>query len=793
MADSDYRNGIAGFEGWTGDDLDAALRAAFGPGGSDVGAPAGIGVLTTLDRTLGGCTRVLLRAEPGDDMPLVRPAQRGAFAEAVGARYQVLGEIARGGVGVVMHSRDVDLGRDVAMKVLRGDHVQRPSMVQRFIEEAQIAGQLQHPGILPVYELGLLNATTPFFTMKLVKGRTLAALLQQRSGPADDRERLLAVFEQVCQTLAYAHTKGVIHRDLKPSNVMVGAFGEVQVVDWGLAKVLRQGGLADERRTLAADESIVATVRTDATDAASVVGSVMGTPAYMPPEQARGHVDRLDERSDVFSLGAILCEILTGQPPYQGEHEAVLRQAADCATGDALARLAACGADEDLVSVCRRSLASDPDGRQRDAGVVAAEVSEHRASLARRARQAELAAAEASAKVVAERRARWLAVALLLGVVFGGVGAAISARGRAAREDERSARVNSAIESVAELLGAAAAAPVGQSEPWFEVRTATEQIEALLAEGEIAADTVQRAEAIVAKVHKADADRRVSERIEDVVSMGATHYDKFSWVWMEESLRDAFGEYGIDLEALSPSEAAARIRESDLAPQLADGLELWIATCANLRMFGVETMTVEELRRWTGVLDQADPDPFAAAVRKQVYADAPLHADVEALVESADFETVRPRTLSWLASACHRVNDLAMLDDIFRRAVLIYPDDFMLNFDYAFNLTYMKRWEHAIRYYHRCLALRPDSAGVWRSLGVALREIDDLEESVDALMRSIAFQPEHAPTFVELGLTYEKQGEREMAIAAFEDALALRADVGGAQEGLDRLAVETVP
>ncbi len=172
---------------------------------------------------------------------------------------------------------------------------------------------------MPVYELGAFPDRRPFLAMKLVRGRTLAALLAERPSPTHDLPRFLSIFEQVCQTVAYAHARRVIHRDLKPSNVMVGSFGEVQVMDWGLAKVLPEGGVADERKR-ADSETEVRTSRTESSGAESQAGSVLGTPAYMAPEQARGEVDRIDERADVFGLGAILCEILTGQPPYAGSH-----------------------------------------------------------------------------------------------------------------------------------------------------------------------------------------------------------------------------------------------------------------------------------------------------------------------------------------------------------------------------------------------------------------------------------------------------------------------------------------
>ena len=180
---------------------------------------------------------------------------------------ELLEEIARGGMGAILRGRDGDFGRDVAVKVLREDHQDRAELTQRFLEEARIAGRLQHPGVVPVYALGRLPDGRPYFSMKLVKGRTLAALMAERKEPGQDRPRFLAVFEQVCQTLAYAHSKDVIHRDLKPANIMVGAFGEVQVMDWGLAKVLsatrrRTGSSRTRRRTFQRFGRLAARVRT---------------------------------------------------------------------------------------------------------------------------------------------------------------------------------------------------------------------------------------------------------------------------------------------------------------------------------------------------------------------------------------------------------------------------------------------------------------------------------------------------------------------------------------------------
>src|SRR5262245_58570948 len=184
---------------------------------------------------------------------------------STGDRYQLLEEIGRGGTGAVLRARDPHLARDLAIKVMRDDAHDKPELLHRFVEEAQVTGQLQHPGTVPVHDIGRLQDGRLFIAMKLVRGRTLAALLAERAGPADGLARFVGIFLQVCQTLAYAHSLGVLHRDLKPSNVMVGAFGEVQVMDWGLAKVLRP---RDDGQSAADAEAVLSAVRTLRSDTA---------------------------------------------------------------------------------------------------------------------------------------------------------------------------------------------------------------------------------------------------------------------------------------------------------------------------------------------------------------------------------------------------------------------------------------------------------------------------------------------------------------------------------------------
>src|SRR5581483_10066840 len=187
--------------------------------------------------------------------------------------------------------------------LLREDYPADSAVRARFVAEAQITGQLQHPGIPAVHELGTLPDGRPFLAMKLVKGRTLHELLKERTDPAQERGRFVAVFEQVCQAVGYAHAHRVIHRDLKPGNIMVGAFGEVQVMDWGLAKVLTDHPGTGPDPQDDADATLGTEIRSlRGEDALTQAGSLLGTPAYMAPEQAIGAVDQLDARSDVFGL-----------------------------------------------------------------------------------------------------------------------------------------------------------------------------------------------------------------------------------------------------------------------------------------------------------------------------------------------------------------------------------------------------------------------------------------------------------------------------------------------------------
>jgi serine/threonine protein kinase/Leucine-rich repeat (LRR) protein len=250
-----------------------------------------------------------------------RDAKSAASAGKVKAEsvYEVSEEIARGGMGAILRAVDRDMRREVAVKFLLNQADDRKKA--RFLEEAQITGQLEHPNIVPIHQVGVSDDGRCFFSMKMVRGRSLSEMLKD---PKSDCTlgRLLNIFVGICNGLAFAHSHHVIHRDLKPANVMVGDFGEVYVMDWGLAKVRGSTSDADAGFT---DETSAAQVQTDHSDVTQD-GAIVGTVAYMPPEQANGDVAAVDERSDIYSLGAILYEIMTRTPPVGrgGDRLAVL-------------------------------------------------------------------------------------------------------------------------------------------------------------------------------------------------------------------------------------------------------------------------------------------------------------------------------------------------------------------------------------------------------------------------------------------------------------------------------------
>jgi len=258
-------------------------------------------------------------ASPGGVNPIVPGASSGP------SRYRIMRPHARGGLGEVFVAHDEELHREVALKEIQAQHAGNSDSRARFLFEAEVNGRLEHPSIVPVYGLGTYPDGRPYYAMRFIQGETFKDAIdrfhQAESGARDPGRRtlelrqLLRRFLDVCNAVAYAHSQGVLHRDLKPANVMLGPFGETLVVDWGLAK---QCGTKSAQHGAQEPSSSALDAPRSALDATQA-GTVMGTPAFMSPEQAAGELDRLTAASDVFSLGAMLATLLTGQSPLQGK------------------------------------------------------------------------------------------------------------------------------------------------------------------------------------------------------------------------------------------------------------------------------------------------------------------------------------------------------------------------------------------------------------------------------------------------------------------------------------------
>ena len=306
-------------------------------------------------------------------MTEVEPAPSASEAPVEAERYLIEKELGRGGVGVVLAAHDLRTGRVAALKVLNSTAQHSPELVQRFIAEARVTAQLEHPGIIPVYDVGETSSGEAFYTMRVVERHSLADVLRNPLLRAEyPLVRLVSVFTQVCCAVAYAHSRDVVHRDLKPENVLLGDYGEVYVTDWGLARVRQEGSDASNEQ--------ISLTRS---------GSFLGTPGYMPPEQVPDP-SRVDGRADVFALGVVLYEILTGQLPFSAKTVALILQRTLRDDPRPPSEVdPSCPVS--LSELCMRCLAKDRDERPASMGDVVAELELFLEGSKERERRRELA------------------------------------------------------------------------------------------------------------------------------------------------------------------------------------------------------------------------------------------------------------------------------------------------------------------------------------------------------------------------------------------------------------------
>jgi len=812
--------------------LDGALHEAFG-------GDEGESVVARLHRLSGVRSRILIHDVRGEESPLLRmPGSVDDQGAQDDSRYQIVGEIARGGVGVIYKARDRDLGRDVALKVLRKEHAGRPEVLERLIEEAQIGGQLQHPGIVPVYGMGLQADGRPYLAMKLIKGRTLAAILKTSAGSSSERVRRLRIFEQICQTMAYAHTRGVIHRDLKPANIMVGGFGEVQVVDWGFGKVLGHDDPMAERLK---ERTIVATGRSRGEGSESLVGSVMGTPAFMPPEQALGQIEELDERADVFALGAILCQVLTGKPPYVGEASDLLTMAAQARLEDAHARLDACDADPALVALCRSALAPMRADRPRNAAEVSEAVESHFAAADERVRLADLRGVREVALLAREQQeAEWarkskrktamLAAVVVLAIALAGAAWMVVDAQQRTRLDDLRVAARNALDQAARSHGAGhfseAVAKANSARDLAAqddaLATLRDEAQALAKRAASEADRVERRDRLLSALEEA------GMAWTNVVGREGTHaayiaalddcgldFRKGNASLLAEEIRADFPESTMEIAAafdtwswrtgqelpvvvareIDPDPWRNRLRDA-VESQDAVALEALQAEAMNQDLppdtfrllghaLGVSGRPAAAVAFFDELRDK-HPGDFAAHMGAMRWSGSSSDAAANAARATAAV-ALRPKSPSALANlgaALLRTGDLEGAAGASRDAIRLKPDFFVPHNNLGIARFRQGDLDGAIAAYRASIRFQPGYARAHANLGVALCDKGDIDGGIAACREGVRLDPGRAKFHLNLGLVLARNGDDDGALAAYREGIRIQPDLAEARADL---------
>jgi serine/threonine-protein kinase len=653
-------------------------------------------------------------------------------------RYTLTRLHATGGIGQVWLAHDDDLGRDVALKELRPERQDHPAARARFLEEARVTGQLEHPGIVPVHELVRPADGQPFYTMRLVRGRTLAEAIKDyhrkrqaaEAGPLD-LHSLLRAFVAVCQAVAYAHSRKVLHRDLKPSNVVLGDYGEVMVLDWGLARLMERNGPPAAEPTSLLPVSLEAGSRDE-----TVQGQVLGTPAYMAPEQAEGRLDLLGPATDVYALGAVLYELLTAEPPFVGPSDEVLRRVVREEPGRPRLRVPA--TPRGLEAVCLKALAKKPRERYPSARELAQEVERWLADepvLAWR----EPWRARAGRFV---RRHQPLVAALAAGLLavllLGGGGALWLGR----EQERRRAAAESALEEVERLQRQAR---------WAEARAALDRAEARL--GESGPATLRE------RLGRARADLELVARLDAIpLERAILKGRQFDHAGADRKYAEAFAEAGLGEAGDDEEVVARRVADSPVREALVAALDGW-----------AEVVGQEGRRAWLlAVARRADPHPWRDRLRQPAL--WRNEAKLARLVGQAPPEALTPALAAALGG---RLAKRAEGEALLRSAQQGRPGDFWLNYYLAYALGRGGKTQEAEGYSRAALALRPDSSAAYYNLGLLLHRQGKVAEAEKHYRQAIDTNPRNAPAHNNLGPLLEGQGKLAEAEKHYRRAITL--------------------
>jgi serine/threonine-protein kinase len=688
--------------------------------------------------------------------------------------YKLMEQIGEGGMGLVfVAEQQQPIRRKVALKVIKPGMDTR-QVVARFEAERQALALMDHPNIAKVLDGGQASSGRPYFVMDLVKGLPIADYCDQAQHTPRER---LELFVHLCQAVQHAHQKGIIHRDLKPSNVLVTLHDGtplVKVIDFGIAKALGQS-LTD---------------KTLFTGFAQMVG----TPLYMSPEQAALSNADVDTRSDIYSLGVLLYELLTGTTPFDKErlktlgYDELRRIIREEEPPRPSTRISTLGKAATTLSTQRKSdprrlsqlcrgeldwivmkcLEKDRNRRYETASALAADVQRY-------LHDEPVQACPPSAwyrfrKIARRNRGRLAAAAVLSVALLAVVGVTAGSIGWAAHNREaRQARLTGQVEAILEE-----AARLEQEQKRSEARVALERAEAVA--GDEASDALRQRIAGARHDLKfvAELDRIREER-------AATVEGKFNSAGAAKHYAEVFRDNELDVEALSPEEVAARLQgKPALEMAVAAALDDWV----DARRFGEEEDSSWKLL--VAVARKLDPDPLRDRLRALwgQPSTPESQADLRQLAESIDVKTQRPATLQTLARTLDRVK----LADAALRVLLdgrrAYPGDFWLNYDLGNQFFVRNDYAEMLLYCSAAVSLRPDSSFAHNSLAIALSQERKTDEAAYEYKKAIALDPKNAVAHFNLGLLLFQRRKWDEAVAAHRKAIEIAPKFAIAHYGL---------
>ena len=699
-----------------------------------------------------------------------------------GARFRILRFHDRGGLGEVYVARDQELGREVALKEIQAQHATDAESRARFVLEAQITGGLEHPGIVPVYGLGAYADGRPFYAMRFIKGDSLKEAIRRfhepsRSGRHDEERtvalrQLLRRLQDVCHALQYAHDRGVLHRDLKPSNIMLGKYGETLVVDWGLAKAVGRSEAASSAATECSEPPLRPAAGSSVEP--TQMGARLGTLAYMSPEQAAGRLDQLGPASDVYSLGATLYCLLTGQPPIADKDAAALL--AKLERGDfPRPREVTPAVPVPLEAICLKALALRPLDRYASAGELGRDIERWLDDQPVRAwpepwtvrtwrwvrRHRTLVTASASAVAVALVCLGVLTVFLLS-----------AAEQQALRRQHLNQLVRAALDKVVEErkdLHDRLKDPQRVQELLSDIDLWQALVQGALADLERARGLAQGerelldedlAGELAALEQALAADRRdaqLAKELDDIRLEGATLSEgKWEPSRGVQKYAAVFARAGIAVTEREPAEVARLIVGTPVQYAVVAALDQWANATADPQL----------LPRLLAVTRQVDPHPWRDRFRDPQ--DRVDRRALEQLARDVRPDEQSPQVLNALAAQLHAQGGDPL--EVMQRALRYHPRDFWLYFDAG---CYAKEPVEKEGRFQAALALRPRSAAAHNNLGNALRNKKDLEGAIAHYRQALAIDPRFGWAHGNLGEALRDKQDVAGAIAHYQKALDL--------------------